>query len=70
MGATPPSEPENAKTSAVAQANPSASLHKVGVAILPDWAKPDIDREATSTGNGRTPRGDTGQRASKDQQGT
>jgi hypothetical protein len=42
----------------------------VGMVILPEGVKPDAGREATSTCSGRVLRGDTGQRASKDQAGT
>jgi hypothetical protein len=44
----------------------SASLHKVGVANLPDRAKPDTCREATGGSTCRAPRGDRGKRARKD----
>jgi hypothetical protein len=37
---------------------------------LPEEAKPEIVREATSKRSGRVPRGDTGWRASKDRSGT
>src|SRR5882672_11200548 len=48
----------------------SASLHKVGVASLPNRVKPAPVREATTVGTDRTPRGERRQRAQKEPPGT
>jgi hypothetical protein len=61
------SEPEEAKTSAVAQANPFRPRYALVVVSLPDELKPDTVREATSICSGRATRGGRGQRASTDQ---
>ena len=44
----------------------SASLHKMSVANLPDWAKPDTCREETGVRTCRALRGDRGERMRKD----
>jgi hypothetical protein len=61
------SEPEKAKTSAVAQANPFRPRYALVVVSLADELKPDTVREATSTCSGWATRGGRGQRASTDQ---
>src|SRR5579864_8469148 len=48
----------------------SASLHVMGVASLPNVVKPASDREATTVGTDRTPRGERRQRARKEPAGT
>src|SRR2546427_1145323 len=48
----------------------SASLHKLGVASLPNEVKPAPGREATTVGTDRTPRGERRQRAWKEPAGT
>src|SRR6266850_7784036 len=48
----------------------TASLHKVGVASLPDEVKPVSVREATTVSTDRTPRGERRQRARKEPPGT
>ena len=48
----------------------SASLHKVGVASLPNKVKPASVREATTRCTDRTPRGERRQRAQKEPPGT
>src|SRR2546422_6462360 len=48
----------------------SASLHKLGVASLPNEVKPASDWEATIVGTDRTPRGERRQRARKEPPGT
>src|ERR1043166_6367041 len=48
----------------------SASLHVMGVASLPNEVKPALDREATTVGTDRTPRGERRQRARKESAGT
>jgi hypothetical protein len=44
----------------------SASLHYVGVTILPDWVKSATGDEATPECNRRAPRGDWRQRVGKE----
>lgn len=44
----------------------SASLHRVGVANLPEWAKPDTCREETGMRTCGALRGDRGGRLRKD----
>ena len=44
----------------------SASLHKVGVANLPDWTKPATVGEATLERSRQAPRGDWRQRVGAD----
>src|SRR3972149_2887849 len=62
-------EKANARAVAIRELG-SASLHKSGVASLPDEAAHAPGREATTVGTDRTPRGERRQRVQKEPAGT